>query len=86
MAVVDSGLLEQCKRAPDEAQSVVITLRKGKEMTPISALGLENAESIGEGSGLIKATLAGGSIMQLAEHPDVEAVEPDAEFGALAVR
>ena len=38
MVVVESGLLEKCKQESDRPQSVVITLCKGKEQTPLSTL------------------------------------------------
>ena len=79
MVVVRSGLLEKCKQEPDRPQSVVITLCKGKEQTPLSTLDLNEAEPIGEFSGLLKATLAGSKVLQLVDNPDIEAIEQDSE-------
>lgn len=86
MARMEENLRQLCRESPDRPRRVVITVGDDFRHLRPGALGLAGAEPIAGLSGMFSGALRGGRLLELAERPEIEAIEADVEvsidFGA----
>lgn len=80
MDKIDKTLRKLCEQSPNEDYNVVITLSLSHQDLDITThFGIKNLQSIPGLRGIWKGLIKGSEILKLADEPEIEAIEPDAE-------
>ncbi|MDX2344588.1 MAG: hypothetical protein QNL12_13065 [Acidimicrobiia bacterium] len=79
----NQALLELWNEQPDDHHDVVVILTPASEDIEPMSLGMKSFEPIPYQPGMFRATMCGADLLALVDRPEVEAVVPDDEVGAL---